>query len=304
MSKVLIIITEGSQDSSFIYFILTNNGYKRFSKPLAELQNPVNTIILEHVKEKYPENMHTKYDSMLFLPYILIHETNSNIILIYSLNGKDDIKYSKSILLKYFTETFNLQTFKPSFAFIFDADSSEEDAIKNIKEKHFSPIEIELPQKKSVGNQINTLKTKYQFLLNNIEIIHKGIFDIEIKKVENVKPIKFGFYFLPSSNPNIGTLDYLTFPLMRDGNEKLFDNTEHFVQSHKSEFSDTNSFISQLTEEGVTKTAKYYKTIIGIAGQFEEAGSSNAVFYKNGVYLKNNTHKCKDIIDLINNLLQ
>jgi len=136
MNKAIIILTEGSQDAAFIYKILTTNNFENYDKSLMELDEPINKIILEHVKDKYPNNNGSeenddskiKFETSLFLPYILRNKEKTDYVIIYSIGGNKDFPFTEAIFLKYFTEIFSLQTNKIksfAFAFIFDNDSSQ-----------------------------------------------------------------------------------------------------------------------------------------------------------------------------------
>ena len=106
MNKALIILTEGSQDAAFIYFVLMQNEFEDFKNKMIELPIQIKDIIENHVKEKYPDSFDCNYKTQMFLPYILTKKEGEDVhyFLIYSTEGKDN---AKPILLKYLNAIFN-----------------------------------------------------------------------------------------------------------------------------------------------------------------------------------------------------
>ncbi len=308
MNKIQVIITEGAQDAAFIYKVLIENSYKDFSSKFGELISPIKEIILEHVKEKYPDNLGVKYKRMLFLPHILQSENKQSYILIYALQGVEDYRGFNSILWKYLTATARNENILLSFLIVFDADASVQNRINIIKNKNSEIQEQYKKKKKKIINNEMNINPTIKLNLENIE--HNKITYISIEysvNPTNNKNIKFGFYFLPGYEPNNGTLDYLTLPLMKENKQDLFKKTEVFIKQNNTKFSEIETITEK--EKKVTETASYYKTVIGIAGQFDNnlKGSSNTVFYQNGLYLDaklKENQQCKEIVKLINSLFE
>jgi len=311
MSKALIILTEGSQDAAFIYRLLLDNDFENYDKIQKELPYQLKSIITEHIQEKFPDEVDKDYKTMMFLPFIVTNKAKDVYTLIYSIEGVNNYENCKSIMLKYFRFIFNPlkrgehNIDKFSFAIIFDSDASESKAIENFKAK-YSSISDQTKKRNEKGEDVLVEREPINFAFANIKHSIEAV-EIRAAKGNKNEKINFGFYFLPGTLPNIGTLDFLTFPLLKQANETIFENTATFVRANKEDFTEPQMFINEQNEKGVAKTAKYYKTIIGVAGQLKSAGNSNASFYKDSIYLskeKMQGGQCQEIIHLINNLLQ
>ncbi len=323
MKKAVVILTEGPQDAAFIYYLLKENNFMDFKAKMNEEEMPIFEIIKKHINEIYPDNKEIQVDNwQLALPYLITKNENNDFCIIYSIGGKDKSEQAKSILKKYFDAFFgNNQLFENmTFAIIYDADSNLSDAIKSIKDNYSSF------EKQSKKRQVPNFESKtINYKLNLSNISHNTISQIAVTLGETIKNINFGFYFFPGSQPqNVGTLEFLALPIMQENNKELFEKTEKFILENNTNFL-TSSFNFEDKEktlkDRITKTAKYYKTIVGIVGQFNIAGSSSSVFYKNGVYLKDKINdiskleqeqideligleQCKEIVKLINDLLK
>ncbi len=301
--KIVIVLTEGPQDASFVYYLLKQSKFDDVKAKMTENDMPLFAIIQKHIGELYPDNKKIQVDGwQLALPYLIQKEENGETLFcaIYSIGGKDQYRKAKSILKKYLDLYFgNSMTFtKMSFAIIYDTDHDLKNAISSISD-NYKIIENE-SKKKSVGSNSTTNTLSYILTLPDIK--HNTSHYVKIQKGEKEFDFHFGFYFLPGNYP-IGNLDFLTLPLMQNKNKEVFKNSETFIINNEPDFSQSPIDI----EERVKKTTTYYKTVLGVAGQLKFAGSSNAVFYKKGVYLDDeiiDEPQCKDIIKLITNLFE
>ena len=130
--------------------------------------------------------------------------------------------------------------------------------------------------------------------------------------VEFILGIKIGCFVFSEPGSDCGKLENLLLPMMKISNEAIFSRADEFLTEHH-EYSRCRklklvSRDGQLIEErrgGVDYD--HSKSIIGIAGQLQRSGKSNAAYISDCDYLnlwKLQTHEsCKEILSFVSHIL-
>ena len=127
--------------------------------------------------------------------------------------------------------------------------------------------------------------------------------------------IDYGAYIFARQNENCGKLEDILLPMMRQGNEKIFEDADAYLTRHYDETRLCRLKIKP-NEEGIItekrqskKGSKYdaLKSAIGIAGELQNSGSTNSVCIKHSDYLTlskiHNDAACQEIAGASNDLL-
>lgn len=290
----IFILTEGDHDSAFIYRILKANGMaanhktpiKSYPFPLGKLiENEVSSV---PVKELNMENARSK-----FLPsYVMQRE--DEIISIYRAGGdskeKARVAFIESINKFSITNQDEIPVLEKgtriSILFFFDADDKGVDKrIDQVKE------ELKSSFPKSEANNIDKLA--------NREILF-------------IKSINVGSFVFAESGKDIGLLEDILIPLMKQENEDIFDAAEKFLSIHetttlfrgKVEYDKTGTIKKKINE----KKYAHKKSLIGTIGQLQMSGKSNTVCISDADYLTDKKIKenpiCIDIYNFIQKALK
>ena len=270
--KIIVLICEGKTDTSFLSVLL---------KSEMEFLDYSNKTILSKIKEplgSYLLHMFNDYEYEDFkvferppIPIILRkNSANSEIFcLIYSADGKNKINNYKQIIT-FFRDIASLSSNPNKFA---------------LKSGVTSSISLCLffdADKKGIRPTVEEVKNNYSNFLPEIE---------QIAHNTNIKTNTFksiGCYIL-FGNDEVGTLEDIIIPLMKDGNETIFDSAIKYLND--------NNF----TREEGKLDVEQKKSAIGVAGQLELSGLDNGDIIRKSKYLsgKLKNEKCIEIKNFI-----
>jgi len=286
--NIIFILTEGDHDSAFIYRILKANGTETKHKvPIKDYPFPLNELIKNGIPSAPIEELNMEVARSRFMPSYIMQKDN-NIISIYRVGGdsKDTIRinFIKSINALNIPDSDAIQAMEDvqvSILFFFDADD------------------------KGVDKRIEQIKKELKQSFPEIEA--KNIDNLINKEIYLVEDINIGGFIFTELKKNTGLLEDLLIPLMRQGNDDIFDAAEKFLDIHET----TTLFNGKIKydETGAVKMKvnreKYAhkKSLVGTVGQLQVSGKSNTVCISDADYLndekiRSNT-SCKDIYNFI-----
>ena len=297
--KILITLCEGPHDVAFLYRILLTEGFVNCPWKLSEFPAPLNSFLShqatgENIDDRKLEDVRNR-----FLPSEALIRNDKQLVLLYAIggDGKKELRGQLVNGIRSFTAVTDPKAFTPTPAqdkyaifYLFDADD------KGI-EKRLSEIESELKEalsKEGTHVEIDLPANGSKFSHENID---------------------YGAYIFARQNENCGKLEDILLPMMRQGNEKIFEDADAYLTRHYDETRLCRLKIKP-NEEGIItekrqskKGSKYdaLKSAIGIAGELQNSGSTNSVCIKHSDYLTlskiHNDAACQEIAGAFNDLL-
>jgi len=275
MAQLITIFCEGPHDVAFIYRMLKSISYKSYDAcKIGQLPSPFNHLIVQEIEKSDIEKLNLIEVRRGFLPAKVLKKEDKYIFL-YSLGGdsKSDArqKMMKDIL-SFIPEPGEIDRIPEGTSFsviyLFDADSSGVEARLN-----------------ALNREVNTILDSK----GTINFAENGSF-------QTIHQIDFGAYIFTGGDNNTGTLESILLPLMKEDNEKIFDEAERYIiTNHDS----TRLFPLKITVSSLTKLAteqrstrsrdkyKFYqkKSILGTVGQLQCSGKSNVVCISDSDYI-------------------
>lgn len=267
-TQIIAVLCEGPHDVAFIVKLLkaidfrSNENLKINDFPL-----PINNLLKMEVVKSNVEDLNLQEVRQGLLPINTL-EKNSTFIFLYSLGGDKKTIPRKKIIkdfLSFIPNDGEIRSFPSdtqlSILYFFDSDD------KGVK-KRIDEINSELEE------------------ITGIKPFENH------KEVKIINQIKFGSYIFTSNESNFGKLEDILIPLMKVGNEEIFDNAIKYIEEHHD------------IERGKSRDFDKDKSTINIVGQLQKSGSSNVVCISQTDYLSKEKilgdSLCIDIIDYLN----
>ena len=288
--KAIIVLCEGKTDVAFLRRLLKTDGYNDYKQDAVyKIPKPFGLAGDKNDKGSYFINkLKTyKYDSgrlhdRPILPIILRRTQGQSdiFLLLYDMNSMDRPQNYREIITDFNKLTLPIEddyfeAFTPidaAIAFIYDLDD------------------------KSVTERLQHIQSNYADLIPELEHLSKNK---QITSSKNYKSI--GYHFLKKDDSDAGNLEDIVLPLMKKGNEHLFDkaadflNSNGFIRLKKDKSKDENKTQSDLK-----------KSLIGTVGQLEHSGLGNADIFKLTALLNKdklkNSSQCQAIIKFFSDM--
>ncbi|HAA10685.1 MAG TPA: hypothetical protein DCE41_02910 [Cytophagales bacterium] len=258
MTRIILTLCEGPHDVAFLYRILKTEGYQSFNKKLQEFPTPIADLLIEEVKLADVEELKIDQVKNRLLPREVLHKTDTY-ILFYAIGGDSKAELRKSLVDSiYALIPQNENEISPlsddtdlSVIYFFDADNQGVEArIKQINSEIISVL----------GDIADPFE-------NNGEK----------KKIKGLN--LGGFVF--STNEGKGKLEDILIPMMKESNEKIFEDAAIFLENADPERQKELKLIDEdgTLKETRGKKVKYdiQKSLVGVVGQLQRSGSSNVV---------------------------
>lgn len=266
----MAILCEGSHDVAFIVKILKTIGFKsNEGTKLADFPFPMSDMLKNEVKKSNVEELKFTAIRQILLPANTL-KNDDNYLFLYALGG-DSRKDLRGKILKQFVSFLpnegEIQTLPPdstlSIVYFFDADK------KGI-ESRIAQVNLEISE-----------ITKDVAFENNAETIE-------------INGLRLGCYIFSREAENIGKLEDMVLPLMKQGNEKIFGNAK--------------AYLDENYDNNRAKDFEIQKATIGVAGQLQKSGSTNTVIIAQSDFLTNEKiladAKCQEIISFFKSIIK
>ncbi len=291
--RFTVILCEGFHDVNFLCRIFESTGFKRYSKAIGNMPSPLNSYFLKTLRKYEYEDLSLE-NCKPPLPSAILRDGGAknreveHLILLHAFGGIDNHDKAKGILRSYCLlssanssgEEIELWDEKTdySFAVFIDAnDTGLENREKSIRDL-FQKLKLSLENEKVTGHALENLDTKN---------LKHGI----IETLDNSSTSIGCFIF--TADGNKGKLEDIILPLMKSGNETIFDEAGEYFKKHCR--------IPNPTE------GRKQKAVIGIAGQLEKPGVANTVIIRGSRYLSDekirDASTCREIINFFSTLL-
>lgn len=282
MSQQLISIAcEGPHDVAFVNRILKAQGFETSEKTkIGDYPYPMGKFFENTARRSDFSQLNFSEARQVPLPTHALTKDAVSIFL-YALGG-DSKKAERATLLK------ELESFIPeddqeirvlpqgtsiTLAFLFDADD------------------------KGVKSRLEQITKE---VAESLEVDHAEVALQENGDCCEIKGLRVSCLVLTDESSETGKLEDLLVPLMRDGNETIFDAAEKFLAEH---FDKTRTkFLRIRNEEGMlvekrgsSKDFDHRKSLIGVVAQLQISGKPNAACINRTDYLnkdKLTTHEC------------
>ncbi len=287
--KIIFILAEGEHDSAFLYRILKADGFKSHNVKIKDYPEPLKKF-LEKDKDIIQSSIlevNIQQASRRFMPYYVMQK-DYNLIFIYSIGGNTNNEPRRGLVSALNALNTNnegeIQTWPKtsiSVLYFFDADDKGTDScIAKIIE------------------EINPVFPKWNFK-------EKSHYKAStFYKIEN---LKVGAYIFREATKDKGMLEDVILPLMRKGNDDIFEAAETFLSTNttctlfkdKLEYDKTGTILKKVNKQKYS----HRKSLIGTVGQLQKSGKSNTVCISDTDYLTDdkilNNDTCKEIIALL-----
>ncbi|MCX8480924.1 MAG: hypothetical protein ORN58_03305 [Sediminibacterium sp.] len=294
--QIIIALCEGPHDVSFINRILKTAGFISNEKmKLNQFPTPMNKLMASEFSKTDVEQLNLQELRKGVLPTHTLQKED-NWVFLYSIDGDSKKKVRITIINNLKANIRQAGEIKGdrgnvdtqfSVVYIFDAD------YKGVAAR--------------LAEVLNEVKEVFTTLTANIFPANSTFATVE--------KIKIGCHIITGADNNTGKLEDILMPLMKSGNEVIFDNAETYLDTN---FDQTRTFPLKLSIANNVVTEKrsekkrdtdfdIQKSIIGITGQVQRSGKSNTTYISDTDYLTldkiNTNKKCQDIINFFNNFV-
>lgn len=244
-TNIITVLCEGPHDVAFLTKILKSNGYKsNDNKKIGEYPVPYNSLLENEAKKSDINGLNIQELRSVMLPTSTLINKNSQLFL-YAVGG-DTRKDKRQKLLAEINsfiakseEEYEIlpEDTKMTVLYFFDADEKGE-------------------------------KVRFDEVVSEIKEIFDDFDDSDFDK----KPVSlfedklaFGAYIFKKKGKDKGKLEDILLPLMKNGNDKIFEEAEIFIETHYD------------AKRAKGKRFNKEKSVIGTVGQLQKSGSSNVV---------------------------
>jgi hypothetical protein len=275
--KIVVVLCEGGHDVAFLYRILKSGGFKEYSKEIGKMHPPLD----KYIATKLEEYNYNDWKLKKIRPPVpsAIMKSSQTLFLLYGIGGIKNHDVAEEIIDDFSTfipEDDSEDRAKPegsnvySFAIIFDADE------------------------KNINDRVKTVCKIFSVLPWNFDKTQLG----HGKVVECGNTLIGCFIFTGDDNKH-GKLEDIILPMMRQGNEDIFDDAQKYYRKYRRKNQNEN-----LEENNTTREKK---STIGITGQLQKPGCSNSVIIQASKYVTKDKiagdKKCREIIEFFKKLI-
>ncbi|MCJ8342643.1 MAG: hypothetical protein MJH09_07325 [Cetobacterium sp.] len=259
MNKLTVVLCEGDHDISFLFRILSSNGYKEATQKICELPEP----FCEDFKTKL-ENSDSKWGfyTNVLIPN-LVMKKDMDYIFFHNMRGVDSTKQRSQVLSEYKelipegSESRFVKSYFDRYKFLYFVDADDIGS-----EKRRTEISAEIG-----------LELKIDDLIKDDDEIEYGIY--VFRNYENDK----------------GSLEEILLNILEKNEKKLYDKVDKFMKNESDQLEIEGQRQKQYNNELKCYRGQSYfnyeKSKISILGQLQFSGLSNSVIIKNSDFFKN-----------------
>lgn len=287
MSRIIVTFCEGSHDVAFLSKLLKTICYKTYQDvKIKEYPSPLNGIFESSLKNvEFAELKIDEVSSRLIPRKVL--KKDDLIVLIYALGGNRQYDRAAKII-QMFIDTQSS----------YDVSGDEISGFAGIEQSEFSFVFFN-----DADNDFDAEMLKINTFLKNY--LQNQDFEVRHNSFTDNKGFRYGAYLF-SEDGKSGTLENHLLKLMQDKNENIFENAKKYYDDH---FDSARLMRKKIKcESKIPKTiddklqSQYpNKSIITIAGQLQNSGSSQVVAIEYSDYLTlEKIQTCEKAQEIIN----
>ena len=292
---------EGPHDVAFLSRLLCSASYEKYTEKLISFPYPLNLWFSKNSRNLSIEDLSLErmYDDIkAILPSgAMYNPVKDHLVLLYSMNG-DARREERKKLITELCKWTRVPNDEKEYSLLEESNDDE---------NNFGLIVIFDADDKGISTRIKEAQIELSeyFPLNEPITENGDIVDIN----EN---IKIGIYIFGDSATQKGTLENILLPLMKQGNEKIFDDADEFLHRHFDETRLKSLILKKHPENGLIeirdKKKKYnhIKSVMGVVGQLQNSGTSNTVCIEKADYLTlnkfNQSAICQEILSMFTKL--
>lgn len=266
--RIISVLCEGSHDVAFLSKLIRAQGFKLCEgTKLKDFPSPMDKILTTEATKANVEELKLSEIHHALLPSgVLKNEDESSFFFMYALGGdsrRDRRDRILTTLMDSVPRTGELTELigdtEIYIAYFLDSDE------------------------KGVAKRLNELSSEIRSTLgaDEISLDSNG-------QVISYDGLQIGAYIFRSEEDDKGKLEDIMLPLMKVGNDKIFEDAEIYIGAHYDSARDKK------------KKFKKDKATIGIAGQLQRSGASNNVIISHSDYISadkiKSCTKCQEII--------
>jgi len=253
-TNIITVLCEGPHDVAFLTKILKSNGYKsNDNKKIGEYPVPYNNLLENEAKKIDINGLNIQELRSVMLPTSTLINNDSQLFL-YAVGGdtrKDKRQKLLTEINSFIAKTegeYEILPINTKLAVLYFLDADEKG-----EKVRFAEVTSEL---KEIFDEFD-----------DSEFGEKPIALFENK-------LTIGAYIFKEKGNDRGKLEDILLPLMKNGNDEIFDEAESYIGTH---------FVKKRAKG---KKFNKEKSIIGIAGQLQKSGGSNVVCIAQTDYLR------------------
>ncbi len=290
MRKAVFAICEGSQDVAFLYRLFHAGGFTNYNKKIADFPRPVSDYLKKSLESIDYENLKLDESRQRPLPQEILIKDDI-LVLLYAVGGDEKRTVRRSMLesiagFSIMPDDTNAlypgKNLQYALIYFFDANNKGIKAReKSIKEELSEITGVDVPELASGAD------------------------------LQSIKGLLVGCYIF-ARDDGYGKLEDIIIPLMREGNEDIFQKAADFLklkdESRMKKLRMEKNPDGEIEETYSNKKLDFdeKKSQIGIAGQLQVSGKSNTVIIKDTDYIKlqkiRNNNSCRKILNFIHAL--
>lgn len=298
--RIVFVLCEGPHDVAFLSRLLSSEGYSYYKNKVSDFPFPLGDWMVNSAKKLSIQDLNVDKvykDLSCVLPNgAMVNSEREHLILLYSMNG-DSRKEERMTIINKLKKWTSAPENEKEFSILEESDEGND----------YGLLILYDADDKGIDTRIAEIKNDIRGIFPIVDSIDRngGVAAAENK-------FKIGVYIFADNKTGRGTLENILLPIMKGGDETIFDEAEEFLDKHKNEerlkplvFKKNES--GKIVEERKKKN-KYHqiKSILGVVGQLQNSGTSNTVCIEKADYINLNKIKsspiCQEIIKMFESL--
>ena len=287
--NLLYILTEGSHDAAFVYRILKTNGFSTNNTKIKNYPQPLNDFLSRDILNVSIPEVKIQEARSRFLPAYVMNR-DSNLILIYSIGGESKAEIRISLI-----KALNA------------LNEPDPDAIQAVPNTSISVLYFFDADNQGTEARMNQMLGECKLAFPKVDFEQK----YDPAEFHLFEDIRVGAYIFRKPEADEGMLEDVLLPLMRNGNDDIFEAAEKFLAinltctlfSASLKLDDSGQILKVNGE-----SYSHKKSLVGTVGQLRKSGKSNTVCISDAEYITDDKIKadptCTDIMSRINKVLK
>ena len=281
--RIILTLLEGPHDTAFVYRILKENGFTTTKKIIKDLPSPLNLYLINPraFQSSSIESMKIGAVQQSSFPREVLEKGNNTVVL-FSTGGVSKADVRKKIITQ--------------FNAIKIANNAAAADIE--KELSISILVLLDAETEGLDNRLISIATEIKHAMN----LEAEPLTINNGKYYKLDDINFGAFVFTKPGDTKGRLEDTLLPLMRDKNEKIFEDAEGFI-SQVNQYdlfkNKTNNTDPKLITKVDGQDFDFEKSLVSAAGQLQTSGKSNVQVIRESSFLTNQKilgdNHCKQI---------